>query len=442
MNKRFFITVIVLATIGLMGIIAIQFFWFQKALQLKEDQFSNQAQIALKGVVNRLFVRQTNFVPTEMQCAELCDKNTADILASIDTTRLNALLKEEFSDLKIQSPYEYGIFNAINHQFVFKQPNSNTQKILVSPHRITLSCLYHSNSYVLAVYFEKEKNIVKRELIPLIILSQFLLLGLAIVFGYVVYTLNRQKKLGEMKTDFVNNMTHELKTPISTISIATEMLIKPEIAADSKRVSRYAVMIFDENNRLRLMVERVLQMAVLEKGEYNLRLRDTDIHELINELVQRFILIIKPRGGNICLILKASRFILKVDRIHFNNILSNLLDNANKYSPEKPHITITTWSDEKGFYVSVEDNGMGISAEHQKHIFRNFFRVPTKNLHNVKGFGLGLYYVKTMTEAHGGSVTVYSEFRKGTKFELFFPFNFQNNTANEQDTEESQTIIG
>jgi two-component system phosphate regulon sensor histidine kinase PhoR len=266
--------------------------------------------------------------------------------------------------------------------------------------------------------------------------------GLAAVFGFVVYTLNRQKKLGEMKTDFVNNMTHELKTPIATISIASEMLTKPEVSIDPKRISRYATMISDENNRLRLMVERVLQMAVLEKGEYNLRMRDTDLHELINEFVQRFILTIRPRGGNICVSLKATKYILKVDKIHFNNIISNLFDNANKYSPEKPHITVKTWSDEKGFYVSVEDKGIGISVEHQKHIFRNLYRVPTRNLHNVKGFGLGLYYVKTLTQAHGGTVNVYSELRKGSRFELFFPFNYQNSKTDEQDTEEGQPAAG
>lgn len=442
MNKRFFITVIALATVGLMGIILIQFFWFQKALQLKEDQFNNQVQIALKGVVNGLFEHQKTTLPSDLQCAELCDANNPDILSSIDTLRLNALLKEEFSDMQINSPYEYGIFHAINHHFVLKKHNSNINRLLASPHQITLSCLRRSDSYMLAVYFEKEKGIVKGKLIPLIILSQLLLLGLAAIFGFVVFTLNRQKKLGEMKSDFVNNMTHELKTSISTISIASEMLIKPEVITDSARVSRYAMMIHDENNRLLLMVERVLQMAVLEKGEYHLRLRDTDVHQLISELVQRFILTIRPRGGNICVSLKATRFILKVDRIHFNNIISNLFDNANKYSPEKPHITIKSWSDEKGFYVSVEDKGIGISTEHQKQIFRNLYRVPTKNLHNVKGFGLGLYYVKTLTNAHGGTVKVHSELRKGSMFELFFPFNYQNNTVDEQDTEESQTVAG
>lgn len=442
MNKRFFITVIVLATIGLMGIILIQFFWFQKALDLKEDQFSNQAQMALKGVVNRLIVHPSSAGSSDFQCAELCNVNTPQVLSSIDTLRLNALLKEEFKDMQIESPFEYGIFRGLNHHFVLKQRNSNAKKLLASSHRITLSCMHRSDFYILAVYFKNEKNIVKGKLIPLIILSQLLVLGLAALFAFVVYTLNRQKKLGQMKSDFVNNMTHELKTPISTISLASEMLIKPEIIADPGRVNRYATMIHDENHRLRLMVERVLQMAVLEKGEYRLKLKDTDVHQLINEFVQRFLLTVRPRGGNICVSLKATQNILKVDRIHFNNIISNLFDNANKYSPEKPHITIKTWSDEQGFYVSVEDKGIGISPEHQKYVFRNLYRVPTKNLHNVKGFGLGLFYVKTLTNAHGGTVKLYSELRKGSKFELFFPFNHQNNRADEQDTEESQPIVG
>ena len=442
MNKRFFITVIVLATIGLIGITLIQFFWFQKALQLKEDQFSDQTQIVLKGVVNRLIVKQSGKVSSDFQNAQFKVRNTADMLALADTLRLDTSFKEELRDMKINSTYEFGIYNILNKQFVYLKHDANAKKLLASPHRISLFPLFHSDSYVLSVYFVKETNLVKGKLMPLIILSQFLILGLAAIFGFVVYMLNMQKKLGEMKTDFVNNMTHELKTPISTIHIASEMLTKPDVSVDQARVSRYAMMINDENSRLRSMVDRVLQIAILEKGEYNLRLRDTDVHELIYELAQRFTLIVKPRGGVICVNLSATRFILKVDKIHFNNIVSNLLDNANKYSPEKPHITVKTWSDDKGFYASVEDKGIGISIEHQKHIFRNLYRVPTKNLHNVKGFGLGLYYVKTLTQAHGGTVNVYSELRKGSKFELFFPFNFQKNMADEQDTEESQPPAG
>ncbi|MDP4290313.1 MAG: HAMP domain-containing sensor histidine kinase [Bacteroidota bacterium] len=442
MNKRIFITVIVLTTIGLIGVIAIQFYWFHKALQLKEDQFSNQTQIILKEVVDKLFIKQSTYLSVQKPGEELDNKNVPNILSAVDTAKLRSLLEEKFRNQKMESSFEYGIFNLTTRQLIFKQHNSNPENIVTSSHRIALSNMGRSNSFVLAVYIKNEKEEIRAEMIPVLVLFLALVAGLAVLFGFVVYNLKRQKKLGDMKTDFVNNMTHELKTPISTISIATEMLIKPEVNTDANRVGRYARMIYDENNRLRLMVERVLQIAVIEKGEYNLRLRDTDVHELIHELVQKFLLTVRSRGGNMCVSLQATRYILKVDKIHFNNIISNLFDNANKYSLERPHITVKTWSDEKGFYVSVEDQGIGISAEHQKHIFRNLYRVPAKHIHNVKGFGLGLYYVKTLTQAHGGTVKVYSELEKGSRFELFFPFNYQNSTADEQENDESQPIVG
>lgn len=442
MNKRFIGTVISLATIGLIGIIFIQLFWFQKAIKLQEDQFNNQSQIALKGVVNQLFKKTQPISFVDNDCAQLCDLESPEVLKAINVVLLNSLLTKEFHDLGITSHFQFGIYSTLTKKFAIKGSGVNERKVVKSNHKIALTCLHKADGYVLSVYFDKEKDIINGQLFPLMLLSQLLVIGLAGLFGYVVYILNRQKKLGEMKSDFVNNMTHEFKTPISTISLASEMLLKPEVFADSNRVGKYAKMIYDENSRLRSMVERVLQMAILDKGEYHLKMREADTHQIIRDLIQRFILAVKPLGGNICINLKATRYTFKIDKIHFINIISNLLDNAIKYSPEKLHITLKTWSDDIGFYISVEDKGMGISQEHQRHIFRNLYRVPTGNLHNVKGFGLGLYYVKTLMAAHGGTVKVSSELRKGSKFELFFPFIHQNNTIDEQDSEESQSVTG
>jgi two-component system phosphate regulon sensor histidine kinase PhoR len=442
MNKRFIATVISLATIGLMGIIFIQLFWFQKAIKLQKDQFDNQSQIALKGVVNQLFKERQPINDSDNDCAAFCDLGSSEALKKINVVLLDSLLSNEFRDLRITSPFQFGVYQTVSKHFVLKGKGFNEENVVKSKHKIALTCMHKSDAYILSVYFINEKEIIKGRLSPLMLLSLLLIIGLAGLFGYVVYILNKQKRLGEMKSDFVNNMTHEFKTPISTISLASEMLLKSEVYSDSNRVGKYAKMIYDENSRLRSMVEWVLQMAVLDKGEYRLKMRETDAHQIIRELIQRFTLAVKPHGGNICLNLKATCYTFKVDKIHFINIISNLLDNAIKYSPEKLHITLKTWSDDKGFYIMVEDKGMGISQEHQRHIFRNLYRVPTGNLHNVKGFGLGLYYVKTLMAAHGGSVKVTSELRKGSKFELFFPFIHQNNMIDEQDSEESQPAVG
>jgi len=225
-----------------------------------------------------------------------------------------------------------------------------------------------------------------------------------------------------MKTDFVNNMTHEFKTPIATISLASEMLLKPGINEMPEKTKKYASIIYDENSRLKNQVEQVLQIAVLDKGNFKLRKKEINLNELIEFATENFEMQIKQRNGKITTNLAASMSTFFADPDHITNIINNLMDNANKYTPETPEITISTRNSEKGIIMTVKDNGIGISSENQKHIFKKFFRVHTGNIHDVKGFGLGLYYVKTIVEAHGGSVTLQSELKKGTQFEIYFPY--------------------
>ena len=225
-----------------------------------------------------------------------------------------------------------------------------------------------------------------------------------------------------MKTDFVNNMTHEFKTPISTISLASEMLLKPRVNQSSEKTEKYANIIYDENSRLKNQVEQVLQIAVLDKGNFKLKKKEVNLHEIIEMAVDNFEMIIKQRCGKIITSLDADMATFYADPIHITNIIHNLMDNANKYSPEIPEISISTRNNEKGIILSVEDKGIGISPENQKHIFKKFFRVHTGNIHDVKGFGLGLYYVKTIVEIHGGTINLVSELKKGTKIEIYFPF--------------------
>jgi two-component system phosphate regulon sensor histidine kinase PhoR len=224
-----------------------------------------------------------------------------------------------------------------------------------------------------------------------------------------------------MKTDFVNNMTHELKTPISTISLASEMLRDPKVTGDSQRIQKYAGVIHDENKRLGSQVEKVLQMAVIDRGEHKLKLSYLNLHDLIHRAVDKMALQVEEHKG----ILKtdfAARFPeAQVDESHFTNIVINLLDNAIKYSNEIPDITVSTRDQDGGVLISVADKGIGISKDAQKRVFEKFYRVPTGNVHNVKGFGLGLSYVKAMVEAHAGTVKLKSELNKGTTFEVFIP---------------------
>ena len=225
-----------------------------------------------------------------------------------------------------------------------------------------------------------------------------------------------------MKNDFINNMTHEFKTPIATISLAADSITSPMISSDSNKVKRFADIIKQENRRMHGQVEKVLQMAMIEKRDLNLNQSPVDLHEVIQQAVRNIALQVEQKEGEIVTQLNADEPIIEGDPTHISNIIYNLLDNANKYTPERPYIIVSTRNIPEGVEVVVKDNGIGISKEARKHIFEKFYRVHTGNLHDVKGFGLGLSYVKAMMTAHRGRIDVYSEPGKGSSFILVFPF--------------------
>jgi two-component system phosphate regulon sensor histidine kinase PhoR len=254
------------------------------------------------------------------------------------------------------------------------------------------------------------------------LLSGLFISAVAFSFYYTLKVVLTQKRLSEMKSDFINNMTHEFKTPVATISIAGEMLLKDEILSNPDRAKKYASIILSENRRLQEQSEQVLQSALLEKDAVKLRKQQADVHQIVREVLESFQLQIKERNGVLNHFFEAAHANLKVDRFHISNVITNLIDNAIKYSPDTLDVQLHSWSDTKGFYLKVSDKGMGISREDVKHIFKNLYRVHTGDRHDVKGFGIGLFYVKKIIEAHGGYILVESESGKGTSFTLFLPF--------------------
>ena len=401
-----------------------QLFWVKNALALREEQFNHRVSIALKSIVNQLseYKRDTNQVMSMSGCKPGCSMIEGNIVSFINPVYLDSVVRDEFSNMNIQLDYEYGIFRISDNHFVMGKCENYKNKIIKSEHFTSLSCLWKPNSYILSVYFPQEENLLIRQMSGWLLLSGIFLLIVIFSFSYVILSLVRQKKLSEMKTDFVNNLTHEFKTPISTISLASEMLLKPDVNELPEKTTKYANIIYDENNRLKNQVEQVLQIAVLDKGSFKLKKKEMDIHEIIEIAVDNFEMQVKQRGGQIIIQLDASKSTFFADTVHITNIIHNLMDNATKYSPDKPEIKISTRNERNGILVSVEDKGIGISRENQKHIFKKFYRVHTGNIHDVKGFGLGLYYVNTIVEAHGGSIRLFSELKKGTRFEIYFPF--------------------
>jgi two-component system phosphate regulon sensor histidine kinase PhoR len=241
-------------------------------------------------------------------------------------------------------------------------------------------------------------------------------------FYIALMTIIRQKKLAEIKNDFINNMTHEFKTPISTISLATQLIQEDSSVVDNGTIQRYLGIIKDENVRLGQQVERVLQTAQMEREEIILKKRNVDIHELIQQVIDMNQPMLAAKQGSLTTDLQADPSNIRIDEVHISNVLNNLIDNAVKYSTSEPIIHIETTSDSSGFHLSISDQGIGMQKDVLGQVFEPFYRVPTGNVHNVKGFGLGLSYVKKIVVAHGGNVFVKSQVGKGSTFEITIPY--------------------
>jgi two-component system phosphate regulon sensor histidine kinase PhoR len=252
--------------------------------------------------------------------------------------------------------------------------------------------------------------------------SATLILIIIYSFSYTIFTIFRQKKLSEIKNDFVNNMTHEIKTPIATISLACEVLNDKDVKKSEDLFANYINMIKHENKRLETLVEHILQTATLEKGQLILRKEELDIHAIISTAVNNVGFHVMQKSGRIIENLNAANPIIRADKVHITNLIYNLLDNANKYSPEKPKIVISTENSNNGLIIKVADNGIGISKANQKKIFEKFSRIATGNVHDVKGFGLGLSYVKAIVDKHQGKISIESELKKGSVFIVYLPF--------------------
>lgn len=345
----------------------------------------------------------------------------------IDVTLLGRLIKAELKRQGIDLDFKYAVksFPAGQERFIYGDKNYNSKqlteyKTLLFPHDDDLKPNW------LYLYFPKQNTFLLKET-GLLVIPTFVLTAMLIgIFVFTILIILRQKKLSNIKNDFINNMTHELKTPISTISLASQMLRDNTVTNTPKTIEHISGIIFQESKRLTTQVEKVLQMAVFNEGKLKLKFKEVNINNLINSVVLNFELRVKSKNGELVADLKADPAVVKGDEVHITNVLFNLLDNAVKYSKDEPKITISTELKDNFVVVSVKDNGIGISKEHLGQIFERFYRVPTGNVHDVKGFGLGLSYVKIITEAHKGQVKVESAINKGTKFMIYFPINEEN----------------
>lgn len=344
-----------------------------------------------------------------------------DITMRLNPIILDTLIKNRLKYNKIDTLFNFRVRNSKNKVIDFSSNIGNYQSYIEDPEfsfKLYPSDLVSEVFYV-DLDFPNKKSYMFKQMVSTLLAALFLVLMVMFAFYFAVSTIFKQKKVSEIKNDFISNMTHELKTPISTISLACEAIEDPDLKANPATLSSFIGMIASENKRLGNLVEKVLQTSLLEKGKLNLQKANYPIQDLIVDAVNSFKIQFEQRGGELQL-KRLDHVNWEVDKIHFTNVLINLMDNALKYSTDNPITKVELIQTVKGFNISITDNGIGITKDNQKRIFDKLFRVSTGDVHDVKGFGLGLDYVNKIVEMHGGKVQVKSEINKGSTFIIIF----------------------
>ncbi|TAK55178.1 MAG: HAMP domain-containing histidine kinase [Bacteroidetes bacterium] len=335
---------------------------------------------------------------------------------------LDSLIGLSLKEAGIALPYEFGVLDGRNDSLKIVQPASYSPRLRSSEFKNRLfpgDFLFSGNQLLL--YFPDQQMFLLRQIGFQVALTILLTSLLVFCFVYAVRTIIKQKEFAVRLVEFINNMTHEFKTPISTISVATETILRSDVIEQKEKVLRYGSVIRDENQRMKTQVDKILQMAVLEEGEFELKIAKVDVHEVIARAVETIALQIEAKQGTLRYEFEAEQSTIDADVVHLTNMIYNVLDNANKYSPEQPEICISTKNSGRMLLVQVADKGIGIGKHEVSKVFDKYYRVPTGNRHDVKGFGLGLSYVSLMMKAHNGEASVASEPGKGTTITLSFP---------------------
>ena len=400
----------------------------KKNAEIEKQMFVNQVTLALVDVRDQLLSLNVDVKGLYLEPVQQITKNyfVVSFYDTLNPIVLQNLLVEKFGGYHIVEPFEYGIYDCFTDSIIFdKYVDLSKGKVLSAQTSSTQRKWDHDGHYF-GVYFPNKKDIVvvEKDIISDELFWSTILLALVLmVFSVTIFIILRQKRLSEVKTDFINNMTHELKTPISTIALSSDVLRKMTDFTDEKRITRYANIIHSENARLESQVERVLQLAKMENGKIELKKELLDLHSIIEKCIGTFKLIVNQKNGHLLVKTEAVQTKFYGDKVHITNVIYNLLDNATKYCKEIPEIELSTSSDINGIYLVVKDLGKGMSDEQLKQIFEKFYRVPTGSVHDVKGFGLGLFYVKEIVNAHSGKISVKSEINVGSEFRVFIPFN-------------------
>ena len=435
--KKIFPIISILILLSLLGLIFFQFLWLKSAKEVKEQQLIDNINKATNDAAEKLM--QDKRFPSITKNQNLLFPNEKMQREFYRPSVLQRYTKEEIADIIRQSldknnlrsvPFEYAITqNSItgdeiqteNFYKYFVDTVNNTHHIIALQPPGGSSMENLAKEEFLIVIVPHQRSIILREITWFILGAIFFTLVITTAFFLTIRTLLRQKKLSEIKSDFINNMTHEFKTPLATISLAVDALKNEKVSADKDKSNYFIAVIKEENKRMNKQVETILQAALLDKQEVQLNLKKLSAHDMIKIALNNIELPINDKQGKLEVELEAPKCTIMADEVHFTNVINNLLDNAVKYSNDNPDIKLSTSNAGNQLKIRIEDNGIGMNKETLSRIFEKFYRAHTGNIHNVKGFGLGLSYVKTMVDAHKGSIKAESTLGKGTIFTISLP---------------------
>ncbi|MGR3810065.1 sensor histidine kinase [Jiulongibacter sp. NS-SX5] len=407
--------IIVLGSLAIAGILAVQIYWVKRAFDLQKNEFRRTAIHALGEVAQNISrVYQLSDIENPVDQLEE-DYYVVNLRTPLDAEVLEHYLKQEFKEYDLNTDFEYGIYDCDTDEIRFGgHVNANFETGDVQP--VIMPKTDKFLNYF-AVRFPKKDEMLFKNLDFWIVSSLITLLVMGF-FVYTMFVILRQKRLSEVQRDFVNNMTHEFQTPISTIRVATDVLNQDKILDQPARLKKYVQIIRQENNRLKSQVETVLTTAKVGRGKLQLDVQMQELHSLVNEVLEG---VKAEHGDGLQLDLNATKTTIYADRVHLLSVIRNLVENAIKYSSKPVSIIVATKNTEEGIELSVADKGIGIPKEHLGKIFNKFYRVPTGNVHNVKGFGLGLNYVQQIVRAHKWKIRVESEYQQGSTFTISIP---------------------
>lgn len=419
MMKKVFPSIVILITLSLLGLMFLQMSWIQNVLQYQKTKYELDVEKSYFGITEGIKEKLASRVGINPRSANWENKDAAkyfwEQLYKLQPEDIKQIIRGELAKNHIDLDFEYAIFsNDLGHsRSAGYAPDMYAQSFK--------RALTPDNSYVLSLYIIQPKNYLLSRTSWMIGTSVLFTIIIISAFAVTVRTVFRQKQLSEIKSDFINNMTHEFKTPLATISLAVDALNNTKVKENPQQIEYYAHIIREENSRMNKQVEKILQAAQLDIENLELNLQSIDAHAIITRASNNIMLMLEEKQGTLDKHLLAKKAVIKGDEVHFSNIIANLLDNAIKYSKNPTKITIETSSNSKALTIKIKDNGIGMSKETISHIFEKFYRAHTGNLHNVKGFGLGLSYVKSVVDAHGGKIKVDSTVGKGSTFILELP---------------------